>query len=371
MGDDEDNVEEVPEVVRVTIRPLSVPLTEPFTIATATMTATRAALVRVECSQGSFGLGEAACLPPVTAEDQPDVIRVLEEFAPKLVGLPLQRSPRTARAIIAGAVAPLDATPVARAGIEMALLDATARAAGLPLHALLADDRAPALHLVSDVTIPIAEKAEMVRLATKWYARGFTAFKVKVGKDVTADAERIAAIAAEVTGITFRVDANGGYSAGDAIAFFERATKAGARIECFEQPCAREDMEAMARVREAIAAPVVADESVRSLDDLTALANAKACDGVNLKVMKLGGVANAYEVGARAKALGMSLMMGGMVETRLGMTAGAHVAAALGGVDWVDLDTAFLLAEDPFRGGYRADGPKMHIYGDGLGVFEG
>jgi L-alanine-DL-glutamate epimerase-like enolase superfamily enzyme len=369
MGDDE--IEEVPEVVRVIIRPLSVPLTEPFVIATATMTATRAALVRVECSQGSFGLGEAACLPPVTAEDQPDVIRVLEEFAPALEGFPLQLNPRVAKQMLGAVLSKLDATPVARAGLEMALLDATARAAGIPLHAVLADDRAPCTHLVSDVTIPIAEKDEMVRLALKWYARGFTAFKVKVGKDVAADAERIAAIAKEITGATFRVDANGGYSADDAIAFFERALKAGARIECFEQPCARDDMQGMARVREAIAAAVVADESVRSIEDLDALAKAKACDGVNLKVMKLGGVTRAYKVGARARALGMSLMMGGMVETRLGMTAGAHVVAALGGVEWVDLDTAFLLAEDPFRGGYRAEGPKMHVYGEGLGVFEG
>jgi L-alanine-DL-glutamate epimerase-like enolase superfamily enzyme len=86
--------------------------------------------------------------------------------------------------------------------------------------------------------------------------------------------------------------------------------------------------------------------------------------------VKVGGVARAIAIGRRAKELGLRVMVGGMVETRVGMTAGAHVAAALGGVDFVDLDTAFLLASDPFVGGYRADGPKMQLYGEGLGVFE-
>jgi L-alanine-DL-glutamate epimerase-like enolase superfamily enzyme len=79
---------------------------------------------------------------------------------------------------------------------------------------------------------------------------------------------------------------------------------------------------------------------------------------VNLKLAKLGGVGVALEIGRAAARAGLKVMMGGMVETRLGMTAAAHVACALGGVDFVDLDTAWLLAEDPYRGGYIAEGPR-------------
>ena len=352
-------------VARVTVRPLSIPLLEPFVIASATMTTTRAALVRITCEEGPFGLGEAACLRPVTEEDQGDVVTAINAIAASLCGITFGSV-----ADIEETVSALPVSVVARAGLEMALLDALARSRSIPVHALFDGERAAATHFVSDVTIPILPVPEMQRLARKWYARGFSVFKVKVGRDASADLETLDAILSEVPGASFRVDANGGYSAAEAIAFTQRAIAAKTRLECFEQPCARGDLAGMARVREAISIPVIADESVRSLADLDALVAAKACDGVNLKIMKLGGIGRAIALGKAARAKGLSIMVGGMVETRVGMTAGAHVAAALGGVEFVDLDTAFLLAEDPFVGGYRADGPRMQIYGEGLGVFE-
>jgi L-alanine-DL-glutamate epimerase-like enolase superfamily enzyme len=95
-----------------------------------------------------------------------------------------------------------------------------------------------------------------------------------------------------------------------------------------------------------------------------------ACvDGINLKLGKHGGVLIAARLGLEARSAGLRLMTGGMVETRLGMTAAAHVACALGGVDFVDLDTAWLLADDPYRGGYEADGPHYTMPASrGLGV---
>lgn len=352
-------------ILDVTVRPLSVPLVEPFVIATATMTATRAALVRVTCEGGPFGLGEAACLHPITEEDQPDVLRVLSEIAPTLKGASLGTT-----ADIDPVLGPLAGSPVARAALEMALLDAMARGRGVPLAELFRDNVVPYMHLVTDITIPILPREEMQRLARKWYARGFSVFKLKVGKDLEVDLGNVEAIRDEVPGASYRVDANGGYTSDDAIAFTERCAKMGVRVECFEQPCARDDIAAQKKVKDAITIPVIADESVRSLADLERLAAADATDGVNLKIVKVGGIARAIEIGRRAKELGLRVMVGGMVETRVGMTAGAHVAAALGGVDFVDLDTAFLLASDPFVGGYRSHGPKMQLYGEGLGVFE-
>ena len=352
-------------ILEVTVRPLSVPLVEPFVIATATMTTTRAALVRVQCEGGPFGLGEAACLHPVTEEDQPDVLRTLEAAAPGLRGKELGSV-----ADVAPLLAPLEGSKVARGGMEMALLDALARSRAVPLAELFCEKGAPCMHLVTDITIPILPREEMQRLARKWYARGFSVFKLKVGRDLDVDLGNLEAIASEVPGASYRVDANGGYSSDDAIAFTERCRRMGLRVQCFEQPCARDDLDGQKKVRDGITIPVIADESVRSLEDLERLHAARATDGVNLKIVKVGGIVRAIEIGRRAKELGLSVMVGGMVETRVGMTAGGHVAAALGGVDFVDLDTAFLLASDPFVGGYRADGPKMQLYGEGLGVFE-
>jgi L-alanine-DL-glutamate epimerase-like enolase superfamily enzyme len=143
----------------------------------------------------------------------------------------------------------------------------------------------------------------------------------------------------------------------------------GIAVECWEQPCAADDLEGMALVAAELDAPVIADESVKTESDLRAVVDRRAADGVNLKLAKLGGVERALAVGLAAQQAGLKLMVGGMVETRLGMTAAAHVACALGGAEFVDLDTAWLLTDDPYEGGYVADGPHYTLPdAAGLGI---
>ncbi|MBL8956843.1 MAG: dipeptide epimerase, partial [Myxococcaceae bacterium] len=90
---------------------------------------------------------------------------------------------------------------------------------------------------------------------------------------------------------------------------------------------------------------------------------------VNLKIAKSGGIERARAIGLEAKRRGMKVMMGGMVETKLGMTAATHLAASLGGVDFADLDTAFLLTTNPFEGGYEAEGASLTLSErPGLGI---
>jgi L-alanine-DL-glutamate epimerase-like enolase superfamily enzyme len=125
----------------------------------------------------------------------------------------------------------------------------------------------------------------------------------------------------------------------------------------------------MAEVAARSPVPVVADESFRSAEDLDRLLAARAATGVNLKLGKLGGPLATLALGRRARASGLRLMAGAMVETRVGLLAMAHVVAALGGVDWVDLDTAFLLADDPFEGGWTIEGSTLRLDAEaGLGV---
>ncbi|MFO0609747.1 MAG: enolase C-terminal domain-like protein [Polyangiales bacterium] len=349
-------------VASIAARPLRVPLADPFVIATGRIDETRAALVSatlVDDATGATatGLGEAAALPPVTREDLPDLLPAVA------------RCDEALRGALVGERELPDVGAVTSAAVECALLDAEARLRGVPLWAMLRGDAAgAATTLVSDITIPIHAPAYMGELAARWRAKGFTAFKVKVGVDVAADLAALAAILARVPDATFRVDANGGYDAATAVRFYDEAARAGAAIECFEQPCARGDLDGMAAVARAIGAPVVADESVRSLDDLARVAERGAAGGVNLKLVK-SGVRGSLAIGRRAKAMGLKLMFGAMVETRLGIAAAAHVCAALGGVDWVDLDTAWLMKEDVFRGGYEDDGPVLRVSsGPGTGV---
>lgn len=223
--------------------------------------------------------------------------------------------------------------------------------------------------LETDITLPIAAADHVAALAVAHRAAGFRCFKVKVGRDFRADHAALRAVRAAVPDARFRLDANAGFTAADALALLDLVLADGLAVECFEQPCAAGDLDGMAAVAARSPIPVVADESFRGAADLDRLVAARAATGVNLKLVKLGGPAAAFALGRAARAHGLSLMAGAMVETRVGLATMAHVVAALGGVEWVDLDTAFLLAGDPFAGGYRADGARLTLEdGPGTGV---
>jgi len=353
------------KLVALTVSPLSVPLLDPFVIATATMTHTRAVLVEATVEREGMrasGLGEAAALPPVTTEDQPDLLAALEAIAPALVGASFEPSQ------IGDVVVSLGLGPVACGALECALEDAVARLEGVPLHRALGS-AGPLPELVTDITLPIGDPGHLAALALAYRGRGFASFKVKVGKDRRSDRAVLTALARALPAARVRLDANEGYSADDALGLLDDASALGLDVECFEQPCSRHDAHALSRVTASSAVPIVADESCRSLADVDRIASEGLAHAVNLKLVKLGGVRASLAVGRRARELGLRLMAGAMVETRLGLSAMAHVVTALGGVDFLDLDTAFLLADDPFRGGYRSDGAKLELDGGaGLGV---
>jgi L-alanine-DL-glutamate epimerase-like enolase superfamily enzyme len=356
-------------IAAIDVEPLSIPLREPFVIATGRIDTTRAALVRATLEDAggrrTVGLGEAAALPPVTREDQPELLAAVSAAAPSLrataIAGPADVGPLLERA--------LPESSVARAGVEAAILDAWSRLAGVPLWRALGGGEDAATDLLTDVTLPIAEPGRMSANARAHRQAGFTTFKVKVGRDRRADLAALRAVAAAVPDARFRLDANAGFAARDAIALLDAVLADGLTIECFEQPCATDDLAGMAAVAGHSPVPVVADESFRGARDLDRIAHARAAQAVNLKLGKLGGPLASLALARQARAAGLRLMAGAMVETRVGLLAMAHVVAALGGVDWVDLDTAFLLAGDPFAGGWTCDGPRIRLAPDpGLGV---
>ena len=218
-------------IVALDATPLSVPLREPFVIATGRMDATRAALVRIVLEDGAGrraeGWGEAAALPPVTPEDQPELLGAVAAASPSLVGetmADLGIADAAVAAVFAGSV-------VARAGVASALADASGAArAGLSLGALLGAD-APASSLETDITLPIGAPEHVAALAVSYRAAGFRCFKVKVGRDAHADRRALRACAAAVPDARFRLDANAG---------FQRARRGDpARRRHRRRPCAR------------------------------------------------------------------------------------------------------------------------------------
>ncbi len=226
----------------------------------------------------------------------------------------------------------------ARCALDLALHDRIARQRGVPLYRLLGLPRPPALP--TSFTISIASPEEMARMAAQ--VPDYSIIKVKLGSD--DDQARIAAIRAARPDARLLVDANAGWSPEEALERVQALAPYG--LDMIEQPVPQHDIAGMGYVQAHTDVPVVADESVQTLANVEQLAEA-GVRGINLKLMKVGGLSPGLRMIKRARELGLRVMLGCMIETSLGTTAMAHLA---GLADWLDLDAPLLISNDPFDG---------------------
>ncbi len=239
--------------------------------------------------------------------------------------------------------------------VNMAIYDHIGKELGLPVFRYLGLSKRP---VVTSYTIGIDEPEIMQRDVEEHSE--FEVFKVKVG--VGNELEVIGAIR-EVTKKPLRLDANEGWNPKEAVRKVNEILDRFDNIEFVEQPVPRWDIKGLGYVRENVPIPVIADESFMKLKDLKVVAD--FVDGVNVKLSKCGGITEALRIVHAARALGLELMLGSMVETSLGISAAAHIAPLF---DYVDLDGNLLLEEDPFTG-VRTEAGKL-VLADipGLGV---
>jgi L-alanine-DL-glutamate epimerase-like enolase superfamily enzyme len=234
--------------------------------------------------------------------------------------------------------------PAALALVDMALYDILGKVAGLPLYRLLGGYRDS---IVTSITIGILPVEETVEKAREFVRKGFQALKLKGGKIVSEDVERILKVR-EAVGreISIRFDANQGYTVAESLEFI-RAT-GGACVEMIEQPTPAEHPELLGRVRGSI--PVMADESLITAQDAFTLAGNGFADLFNVKLMKVGGIAEAMRIGTVARLYHLGIMVGCMDESALSISAGLHLALALPEIQYADLDGHLDLKDDPADG---------------------
>jgi L-alanine-DL-glutamate epimerase-like enolase superfamily enzyme len=337
------------EIRALEVTNLDVPLREPFGISRGTQETVKNLLVTVELASGARGLGEAAPLPAFNGETQ-DTAR---EGIMAARGAVLGRDARGFRRLAHGIGA---ATRVgsARCAVEMAILDALTRHHGMSLLSFFGGAESS---LETDVTIPTGDVGHAARAAAKRREEGFSCLKIKVGGDGD-DLERVSAASGAAPGASLILDANAAMTADAAIALVRALEARGVPIALFEQPVPAADHAGLAAVGRVV--PVAADESVSSARDALALVSLGAPHAFNVKLMKTG-IVEALDIAAIARAGGMRLMIGGMVETVLAMTTSACFAAGLGGFSFVDLDTPLFLAENPFDGGFAQRGPSLDL----------
>jgi L-Ala-D/L-Glu epimerase len=340
---------------RLTVAPLDIPMHRPFGIAGgAQQSVVEAALCTVELADGTVGHGEASPFPAFDGDTRDAAVEAMLAARAGVEG----EDARAWRRIAAHVAIAASASGAARCAIETAVLDALTRRAGLPLWAFFGG---ATRSLVTDVTLPITSIDEARRDAAERVAEGFTRLKVKVGGPGAAgDAARLLAIHEAAPHAELMLDGNGGLTAGAALDLLADLRARGVTPILFEQPVPGPDLAGLLQVAREGGVPVAADESVRTAADALRVAALGAAQVVNIKLMK-SGVVEALAIAAVARAAGLELMIGGMVEARLAMGMSACLAAGLGGFAFVDLDTPLFLAADPFTGGYAQHGATLDL----------
>jgi L-alanine-DL-glutamate epimerase-like enolase superfamily enzyme len=161
--------------------------------------------------------------------------------------------------------------------------------------------------------------------------------------------------------LSIRIDANQGYKPKEAVRFINRVCDAGVNVELFEQPVHCSDIYGLKFVKEHSPVPVAADEEVFTSFDAFKLANKEeAVDVINIKLAK-SGLLDALNIIAVAKAAGLELMLGCMLESNVGLAFSVHLACGVGEFSYIDLDSHALLSHLPFKGGFEAKGPKLVV----------
>lgn len=321
----------------------------------------RTVWVRVIDDDGVEGWGEAPTSTPYYGETADTAQAVLPRLASAAFdarenvaagdggALPLER-------MEAAAAASIGYNGASKAALSAALHDLHGKRLGVPVWRLWGLD--PAAAPVSSYTIGIDEP-EIMRERVR-EARAYPVLKVKIGTD--RDEQILGIIREEAPHSRLLVDANTAWSVKTALQRLPMLEAHG--VEILEQPLAPCDLDGFALLRRRSGIPVVADESCRTSGDVASLAG--RVDGINIKLAKCGSLREALRMAHVARAHGMLVMLGCMVESTLGIAAGVQVAPL---VDYADLDGAALLAEDPFTGpGLGANGRLRFNEEPGLGV---
>jgi L-alanine-DL-glutamate epimerase-like enolase superfamily enzyme len=318
-------------------------LQEPYTIAYDTVTSTTNVFLRIETTSELVGFGCAAPDKIVTGESPDTVVRALEDVVePVLRG----EDPLRPVMLLERLRSALQAHPSALAAVDMALHDLLGKACRLPLWRILGGYRD---HIATSVTIGILPEDDTVEQARQWVGRGFRCLKIKGGRNVDSDVSRVVRVRAEIgEEIQLRFDANQGYSVDDALRFVAQTRRA--RVAVLEQPTPRGKPDLLGKVASSVPIPVMADESLMGLRDAFHLARDDLADMVNIKLMKVGGLAEALQVNAVARAAGLEVMVGCMDEAELAIAAGLQFALARPNVIYADLDGHLALRDDPSRG---------------------
>ena len=334
-------------MLHIDARPFDLTLTTPFRISRGVQNTSPNVVVQINYDDYT-GYGEAAP-DEYYGENQQTVLACMSAFAGNLGDDPF---------VIEDIMRRLDKiirlNPSAKAAVDMALYDVVGKILHVPVYKLLGLNPKHTPH--TSFTIGIDTPAEMAKKAL--LAKDYPILKIKVG--TRHDLDIIKAIR-DVTNAVIRVDANTAWTPKEAIKMINEL--AAYAIEFVEQPTVAHDFSGLKLIRDNVAVPIIADESCVTVEDIPRLVD--CVDGINIKLMKCGGIGHALKMIHVARAHNLRVMIGCMIESSLAITAAAHLTPL---VDYADLDGHLLISDDPYVGVTVDKGKLVLPDTPGLGV---
>jgi len=320
-------------------------------------------VIKIITNTGLIGWGEASPCAYITGDTQATNLVSAEQLAQLILG----KDPLAIDARMTEINGFIVGEPSIRSAFDMALYDLAAKAAEMPLYQFLGGASAaeqPEREFRTDLTIGWQDTVEQtVAQAKEVLDAGFDAIKMKVGRSGLQDVAHVAAVR-EFAGpdVAIKVDSNQGWDYPTAVANIN--AMAPLNLQYSEQPLAVWDFANLARLRDKVNLPICADESVFDDKDALKLVAAGAADYLNIKLGKSGGIHTGLKINAIAEAAGLKCMIGCFGESRLALSASAHLALARPNITFLDLDSAYMFIDDPVQGGMQYDksvGGLIHV----------
>jgi L-alanine-DL-glutamate epimerase-like enolase superfamily enzyme len=330
------------KIVKAHIHAVEFPLKEPFIISYATYPNMPAVIVKLETDTGLVGYGEAVPDEHVTGEQVTGTYEILKNV---LVPQILHQNPFDIERIHHLMDAAIARNPAAKAAIDIACYDLMGKAAGQPVYNLIGGRAHD--HLQYPKVLSIEAPEIMAAKAKKAVDQGFSSLKLKVGgADSATDIARIYAVRKAVGAhMPIRIDVNQGWkTVGHAVQVINQL--ADAQLTWVEQPIRMGDIRGLADIRKKTSTPIMADESVQTIEDVLEIIRLEAADYINIKLMKSGGIFPAIQMAKAAEAAGIIAQIGSMVESSVGSAAGYHAVMARRNIQSAELTGPLLFAEE-------------------------
>ena len=332
---------------------ITIPLTRTFKTALRSVDTLENILVTIETDSALVGYGSAAPTAVITGETVGSISAAIEHIRNIITGMYInnheQIFQRLNNCIIGN--------NSAKAAVDMGIYDLLAKSLNIPLFRLLggfSDE------IESDITISLDSIDKMTADSREKIKEGFKILKIKVGGNPQDDIDRLHEIHKAIEGKgLLRIDANQGWTGKEAVMVGKEIERRRLPVELMEQPVAAKQFTDLAFVKQNVSLPVYADESIFSPADALELIQMNAIDGINIKLMKCGGIYNGLKIAAIADAAGIPCMIGSMMECSVSVTAAAHLGASRTIIKGYDLDAPLFCSRNPARGGISYQGPKV------------